>query len=712
MASPSLVDTQLIEALEHQTRVILAELDKRFTALDSKWEARVQTHQVAVGAVVEWRPQVDASIEHLQQHQADQPHLRSVGNMPHEGGLLSSAITKQIEPVCLKELALLGDADSRVQATETDVVFPSSKMLSLVGAVDKEERHSTQEVPRRAPRRNALRGGTKPTPSPSSTTTAPLEHPALGSRETWSRASSTLCSSASCSSSRWRACATRRTRAWRPTRGTCNASGRATHSTQAPPSPAASGTSPPPRRCPRRSTGMWRPATTVGVGSTPTSTLLHTQASTAPWVEEQVSGSSPLGCSTKCLCQAMQNIVKPNPPRMNEITGAARLKPQGSFHYGSINGSQIYKMRNEPPVIINGKKRVIVSALVWRIKSLDIMTSYILPKPPWLAFDPGKLFRVDYSSSSTSASLPYALQFSLDVQTMETVDIVVPNQRYTTGEQVSVAVSVAATQGLASVNTMKFQGIIQGVKVAILVDSGSSHSFVSADLASQLSSVVGMVTLVSVQVADGGLLQCYCQLLGAKWMVQQCEFSTNFRVLDISAYNVIVDMDWLSSYSSMKVHWAQWWVIIPYQGSFVLLHGCSAVLPPRFWIIDDGWQETLDYYPETLHQMLVANADGSFKLPGNSVKDFLDSKTALKIHVLITNFQNKLLEVINATELPEFLGGPCTYTMGGCLMSNKGPWNDPDTMKLSHNKEAKFTRHNRGLLLWLVILKGLLTHTR
>jgi hypothetical protein len=39
MASP--VDAQLTQALEQQTRAILAELDKRFTAIDSKWELRV-----------------------------------------------------------------------------------------------------------------------------------------------------------------------------------------------------------------------------------------------------------------------------------------------------------------------------------------------------------------------------------------------------------------------------------------------------------------------------------------------------------------------------------------------------------------------------------------------------------------------------------------------------------------------------------------------
>ncbi|XP_066399327.1 phosphatidylinositol/phosphatidylcholine transfer protein SFH13-like isoform X2 [Miscanthus floridulus] len=105
-----------------------------------------------------------------------------------------------------------------------------------------------------------------------------------------------------------------------------------------------------------------------------------------------------------------------------------------------------------------------------------------------------------------------------------------------------------------------------------------------------------------------------------------------------------------------------------------------------------------DYYPETLHQMFVVNAGSGFKLLWNSVKGFLDPKTASKIHVLGTKFQNKLLEVIDASQLPEFLGGTCTCAaVGGCLRSNKGPWNDPNIMKLAHNKEEKFTRHTRRL---------------
>ncbi|GMI74504.1 SEC14-LIKE 3, SEC14-like 3 [Hibiscus trionum] len=102
-----------------------------------------------------------------------------------------------------------------------------------------------------------------------------------------------------------------------------------------------------------------------------------------------------------------------------------------------------------------------------------------------------------------------------------------------------------------------------------------------------------------------------------------------------------------------------------------------------------------DNYPETLNRMFIINAGSGFRLLWGTVKSFLDPKTTAKIHVLGNKYQSKLLEVIDPHELPEFLGGSCTCAdKGGCMRSDKGPWNDPEILKRVQNGEAKCTRRN------------------
>ncbi|XP_047981883.1 phosphatidylinositol/phosphatidylcholine transfer protein SFH9-like isoform X2 [Salvia hispanica] len=106
-------------------------------------------------------------------------------------------------------------------------------------------------------------------------------------------------------------------------------------------------------------------------------------------------------------------------------------------------------------------------------------------------------------------------------------------------------------------------------------------------------------------------------------------------------------------------------------------------------------------YPETLHHMYIVNAGGGFKCLWNWAKGLLDPRTTMKItvtllQVLGTKFQDKLLEVIDASQLPNFLGGSCSCpNQGGCLRSEKGPWKNPQLMKLVHtllNGESIYPR--------------------
>ncbi|RDX86362.1 Phosphatidylinositol/phosphatidylcholine transfer protein SFH13, partial [Mucuna pruriens] len=89
------------------------------------------------------------------------------------------------------------------------------------------------------------------------------------------------------------------------------------------------------------------------------------------------------------------------------------------------------------------------------------------------------------------------------------------------------------------------------------------------------------------------------------------------------------------------------------------------------------------YYPETLHRMYIINAGPGFKrMLWPAAQKFLDAKTIAKIQVLEPKSLCKLLDIIDSSQLPDFLGGSCTCPgEGGCLRSSKGPWNDPDIVK-------------------------------
>ncbi|ONK70501.1 uncharacterized protein A4U43_C05F34360 [Asparagus officinalis] len=100
-----------------------------------------------------------------------------------------------------------------------------------------------------------------------------------------------------------------------------------------------------------------------------------------------------------------------------------------------------------------------------------------------------------------------------------------------------------------------------------------------------------------------------------------------------------------------------------------------------------------DNYPETLHWMFIINAGPGFRCLWNLIKSFLDPKTTSKIHVLGNKYQSKLFEIIDSSELPEFLGGTCTCADGGgCLKSEKGPWKDPSILKMVLSGEAQYGR--------------------
>ncbi|CAD6218216.1 unnamed protein product [Miscanthus lutarioriparius] len=134
-------------------------------------------------------------------------------------------------------------------------------------------------------------------------------------------------------------------------------------------------------------------------------------------------------------------------------------------------------------------------------------------------------------------------------------------------EQLCLALSKAASSGSAAARTIRFQGSIGGIPAILLLDSGSSTSFLSTELAEQLSQFQSVPQTSQVQIAGGSILQSNGILKSGNWSVDHCTFHSDFRILQLSTFDAIIGMDWLTSFSPMHIDWQQKWMVIPLSGS-------------------------------------------------------------------------------------------------------------------------------------------------
>jgi hypothetical protein len=107
----------------------------------------------------------------------------------------------------------------------------------------------------------------------------------------------------------------------------------------------------------------------------------------------------------------------------------------------------------------------------------------------------------------------------------------------------------------------------------MLMDSGSSHNFISEQFATNFPNWKRLDRSIDVKVADGGLLKCTHEVEAVDWLIQGTQFKTSFKILPIKCYDAILGMDWLETLSPITVHWAKKWFSFTYQGKKVRIQG-------------------------------------------------------------------------------------------------------------------------------------------
>lgn len=122
-------------------------------------------------------------------------------------------------------------------------------------------------------------------------------------------------------------------------------------------------------------------------------------------------------------------------------------------------------------------------------------------------------------------------------------------------EETAMAISRHALTSGTPTRAIKLHAWLQGHEVLILVDSGSSTSFIDEQLASSLSGFVPLLRPCRVKVVDGGELCCISHIPRCSWTTQAHEFVIDMKVLQLVAYDAILGMEWLEDHKPMNVGW-------------------------------------------------------------------------------------------------------------------------------------------------------------
>ncbi|KAL4385004.1 hypothetical protein GQ457_15G026090 [Hibiscus cannabinus] len=112
--------------------------------------------------------------------------------------------------------------------------------------------------------------------------------------------------------------------------------------------------------------------------------------------------------------------------------------------------------------------------------------------------------------------------------------------------------SLQAMWGMSAWETMRLEISIEGHKLIALLDSGSTHNFLSLSAVKRLNLRVDKKASLKVVVADGGLLSTMGLCSKVEWQTQGHSFVTDFLILPLKNSDVVFGIQWLSTLGPIK----------------------------------------------------------------------------------------------------------------------------------------------------------------
>nr|GMC64213.1 Transposon Ty3-G Gag-Pol polyprotein [Ipomoea batatas] len=139
--------------------------------------------------------------------------------------------------------------------------------------------------------------------------------------------------------------------------------------------------------------------------------------------------------------------------------------------------------------------------------------------------------------------------------------------------------SLNSLAGPGNPRSLKLLGEVNGQKLQILIDSGSTHNFVQPKIAEQLQLHALKVTPFRVYVGNGDSLACSHSCKQVPLTLHGTEFLIDFFVLPIRGSDMVLGIQWLRGLGKVEHDYANMSMQFEWKGQQVKLQGNHSLTP-------------------------------------------------------------------------------------------------------------------------------------
>ena len=107
----------------------------------------------------------------------------------------------------------------------------------------------------------------------------------------------------------------------------------------------------------------------------------------------------------------------------------------------------------------------------------------------------------------------------------------------------------------------------------VLINSGSTHSFLNEATAHKLKCKMTHTTPLSMTVANGHKMYSHCKCVDFKWVKHDYEFKADLRILELGGCDIILGMDWMRTVNPLTFDFNKLEVTVEMEGRRLKLTG-------------------------------------------------------------------------------------------------------------------------------------------